>query len=95
MTTDVPTGIPDRLPNQLKGQAQRLFTCILYLNSGWQLSDSGLLRMYLEGSIKDIVPEMGTFLIFRSDVIYHEVLPAMRKRHSLTGWIRKTDIFGE
>mmetsp|Transcript_13820 Transcript_13820/g.29822 ORF Transcript_13820/g.29822 Transcript_13820/m.29822 type:complete len:283 (+) Transcript_13820:1957-2805(+) len=36
----------------------------------------------------DVLPLGGTLVVFRSDLIYHEVLPARRQRYSLTGWMR-------
>lgn len=42
------------------------------------------LENYLE-----VLPVAGTCALFRSDVFYHEVLPATRARFSLTGWFRR------
>lgn len=71
---------------------QRTISCILYLNRDWTDDAGGHLRIY-EGSGEqesylDVLPQFGTFVCFRSDSVYHEVLPATRERFSLTGWLR-------
>jgi SM-20-related protein len=43
--------------------------------------------MYLSDRTKDFLPMAGRLVIFRSDEIEHEVLPATRERLSITGWI--------
>lgn len=75
----------------------RIIFCILYLNYDWKKEDCGHLRIYHEEedgkeAFVDIMPEAGTSLCFRSDKIYHEVLPANRKRFGLTGWLKKEQI---
>ncbi|HKJ31783.1 MAG TPA: 2OG-Fe(II) oxygenase [Balneolales bacterium] len=80
--------------DQFKNFKERFISCILYLNEDWQTSDGGQLRIYMTQDEKesyiDIDPTLGTFVCFRSDLIYHEVLPAKRNRFSLTGWFKKT-----
>lgn len=73
--------------DQFKADDHRKLSVILYLNEGWQEEHGGQLRMYLNGETKDILPEAGRLVCFRSDAIEHEVLPATRERLSLTGWI--------
>jgi len=80
--------------DQFKTQQLRLITCILYLNFDRKTDDGGELRIYTEKETVDILPEACKFICFRSDEIYHEVLPCKSKRFSLTGWLRKTDYFG-
>lgn len=80
--------------DQFRDAQNRLITCILYLNPGWQVEDGGQLRIYHPGKTEedkftDVIPEAGTFVCFRSDLIYHEVLPARRERLSITGWLRR------
>ncbi len=77
--------------DQTRGSSRRRVTFILYLNDDWLPEHGGQLRMYLaeaDGTetAQDILPTGGTFVVFRSDVIEHEVLPAVRERLSLTGW---------
>ena len=73
-----------------------MISVVLYLNEGWTDADGGQLRLHLAGGPRDVLPELGTFVIFRSDTVPHEVLPAARPRYSLTGWYRRrsfTNIF--
>ena len=73
----------------------RKLTAILYLNEEWE---GGQLRTYNQttdgvedvscaGSIVDIDPSLGRMVLFRSDIVEHEVLPSWRDRMALTFWI--------
>jgi len=73
--------------DQFKKDDHRRLSVILYLNNDWQDSHGGQLRMYLPGQTKDFLPLAGRLVIFRSDEIEHEVLPATRERLSITGWV--------
>jgi SM-20-related protein len=70
----------------------RVVSCVLYLNENWHLEDGGELRIYPpespEGPLT-FLPEAGTMVAFRSETVYHEVLPAARERLSVTGWLRR------
>jgi SM-20-related protein len=68
---------------------ERIISCSLYLNPNWEEADGGALRLYKGEHSIDIYPHAGTLVIFRSDAIYHEVLPAKCERFSLTGWFRR------
>ncbi len=76
--------------DQFSGVKHRVITCILYLNEAWKTEDGGELRIYNEDETSThILPQKGRFICFRSDAVYHEVLPTTnRERFSLTGWIR-------
>ena len=73
----------------------RTLSAVVYLNHDWRPEDGGTLRLYtdrdlgVEGPWIDIVPEFGKLVIFLSAVFWHEVLPATRERHSITGWFRR------
>jgi SM-20-related protein len=71
---------------------ERVISCTLYLNSHWRESDGGALRIYLDQTHFDIQPKAGTFVAFRSDAIYHEVLAATKERFSLTGWLKRRSL---
>lgn len=76
--------------DQFKGQSNRIFSIILYLNEGWKEGDGGELRVYkADGSCEDFAPLGGRLIIFRSDEIEHEVLEALEPRISVTGWMRR------
>lgn len=73
--------------DQFKKDDHRKLSVILYLNDNWEQDHGGQLRMYLPDQTKDFLPLAGRLVIFRSDAIEHEVLPATRERLSITGWI--------
>jgi len=73
--------------DQFKKDDHRKLSVILYLNDNWKDEQGGQLRMYLPDQTKDFLPLAGRLVIFRSDAIEHEVLPATRERLSITGWV--------
>ncbi len=68
---------------------ERTLSCLFYLNAGWQAAWGGQLRMHLPEGPLDWQPAAGSFVVFRSDSIWHEVLPADRPRLSIAGWLRR------
>lgn len=79
--------------DQFKQDDHRKLSVILYLNNQWKPEYGGELRMYLPGRTRDVLPEAGRLVCFRSDRIEHEVLPATRERLSITGWILDKEKF--
>lgn len=80
--------------DRFREEGRRTLSCLLYLNFDWLPQDGGALRLYLEDEEDqevplDIQPEAGTFVVFRSDSLEHEVLETRRERLSLTGWLRR------
>lgn len=75
------------LDSSVKSSGERVITFVLYLNEGWQETYGGQLRLH--GIGKDVFPFGGRLIVFRSDTIEHEVLPATHNRWSLTGWFRR------
>jgi SM-20-related protein len=73
--------------DQFKQDDHRKLSVICYLNNNWKDEQGGQLRMYIDGKSLDVFPTAGKLVIFRSDQIEHEVLPATRARLSITGWI--------
>lgn len=71
--------------------SQRKLTIIYYLNKEYR---GGQLRIYLKPSQdqpsldrhEDIEPKFGRMVIFRSDIVEHEVLPNDEERIALTFW---------
>jgi SM-20-related protein len=78
--------------DQHRGKSRRTISCLLYLNPGWNPEDGGQLRLYESGGTTDILPDAGTFVCFRSDTVYHEVMPTRRERMSITGWLRRVAV---
>jgi SM-20-related protein len=66
----------------LAGDAFRRLTATLYLDSSWTAEDGGALR----AAGRDTAPFGGRLVVFRSDVVEHEVLPPRRQRVALTAW---------
>lgn len=73
-----------------KGRSNRILTTVLYLNPDWQRSDGGQLIIYgNRGNVlEEVLPALGTMVIFLSDRFVHEVKVGMRPRYSITGWFR-------
>jgi len=76
------------------GTSDRIITVILYLNEHWQPGDGGEMKLQTTIGEKDgvfelIEPRMGTLVCFPSGDYWHEVLPAVRSRMSITGWFRQ------
>jgi SM-20-related protein len=76
------------------GTSDRIVTVILYLNENWQPGDGGELRIWTgpdgkDGPFELIEPRMGTMVCFLAGDFWHEVLPAIKPRMSITGWFRQ------
>lgn len=68
----------------------RLISTVLYLNPDWAEDDGGRLRLWpATGESREALPQAGTLVVFRSDLIAHEVRPARRERCSIAGWFRQ------
>ncbi len=76
--------------DRLRDRPERTVTLITYLNEAWTEADGGALRIFPEGSEPvEILPLGGRAVIFLSEALEHEVLPARRPRLALTGWYRR------
>jgi SM-20-related protein len=73
--------------DQFRSVDHRKISVILYLNNDWKPEHGGQLRVYKSDSKIDIFPISGSLVCMRSDLIEHEVLPALRERLSITGWM--------
>jgi SM-20-related protein len=75
--------------DQPQGSTQRKLSLVLYLNSGWQCSDGGVLRIHAaENGFVDVEPIAGRLVCFLTPGREHEVLQARRERLSISGWFR-------
>jgi SM-20-related protein len=78
--------------DQHRDQRLRRISLALYLNEHWTEEDGGQLCLYApddpQHETARVLPKQGRVVLFRSDVILHEVLPCHRPRYSLTGWFR-------
>jgi SM-20-related protein len=76
------------------GTSGRIVTTILYLNPHWQPGDGGELKIWTTcgektGAFVLIEPRLGTMVCFLAGDFWHEVLPAVKTRMSITGWFRQ------
>lgn len=67
----------------------RVLSLVCYLNADWPDDAGGQLRLHLPDGPADIAPRLGTTVVFLSDEIEHEVLPATRERLSIAAWFRR------
>ena len=67
------------------GQDNRRITAIVYLNPGWEPAHGGQLRLHLQPPL-DLEPTLDRLIVFRSEVVEHEVLEARAERWALTAW---------
>lgn len=78
------------------GRASRVVSLVLYFNEDWQPTDGGELQVFNRDSRDEvcglILPEMGRMVLFLSEEIPHEVLPANRTRYSLASWFRQDEV---
>lgn len=80
--------------DSFRGRRNRLISTVLYLNENWQPQDGGLLALYEENNevpFLTVAPERGTFVLFLSEEVPHEVQSAARPRASIAGWFRCND----
>ncbi|WP_163518024.1 2OG-Fe(II) oxygenase [Gelidibacter japonicus] len=72
---------------------RRKLSFVCYLNeSGWLPENGGELVLYLDDNGKEIekiiYPFPGRVVIFKSQIIEHEVKPVKTERLSITGWLK-------
>lgn len=79
--------------DSFRGRASRVVSLVLYLNDAWDSGDGGELQVFKRESPDDVCarvsPESGRVVIFLSEEVPHEVLPARRTRHSIACWFRQ------
>ena len=75
-----------------RGLNHRKITFVLYLNENWQKGDGGELSIYNPENdsevITQVMPRLGTLILFRSEIFPHQVEKSTAPRMSLTGWFR-------
>ena len=76
--------------DQFKNEIGRKYSMVLYLNKDWTIEDQGMLCLHpLNEQPNHISPIEGRMVFFRSDEMYHEVLPSFtRERRSIAGWLK-------
>lgn len=73
--------------DQFSERTNRQITVLIYLNEHWKKGDGGELVIYKEGGEITVEPIAKRLLLFKSDIIEHEVLTTNVPRYSLTGWL--------
>lgn len=73
-----------------KGRSNRILSTVLYLNPEWSQTDGGELVIYDKRGdvLTQVLPTLGTMVIFLSDRFVHEVKVGRRDRYSIAGWFR-------
>ena len=71
-----------------RGEANRVVSLVCYLNTAWAPGDGGELLLYTDAQTITVPPAYRSLVLFLSEEILHEVLPANRERWSVTGWFR-------
>ncbi|WP_234567873.1 2OG-Fe(II) oxygenase [Rhodohalobacter sp. 614A] len=77
----------DRHLDQFNERSNRQITVLIYLNEHWKNGDGGELKIYKDGGEILVEPIARRLLLFKSDIIEHEVLTTNVSRYSLTGWL--------
>lgn len=76
----------DKHLDQFQERNNRLISVVFYLNENWKDGDGGELKVYKKQEI--IIPPLYNRLVmFKSDVVEHEVLVTNVNRKSITGWL--------
>jgi SM-20-related protein len=75
----------------LKLSDHRKLSFVFYLNPDWKSGDGGELLLYMQenGAEKTVTvdPILGRLVVFRSELLEHEVALAHKSRYSITGWM--------
>lgn len=75
----------------LKLSDHRKLSFVFYLNPNWQKGDGGELLLYpIKEDIErteTVNPVLGRLVVFRSEVLEHEVALSNKSRYSITGWM--------
>lgn len=77
----------DRHLDQFNERPNRQITVLIYLNQNWKKGDGGELKIYKDDKEILVEPIAKRLLLFKSDVVEHEVLTTNVPRYSLTGWL--------
>jgi len=68
----------------------RKYTVITYLNDEIPTENQGQLRLFLDDKIVDIIPRFGRTILFKSEVVEHEVRPTKGyDRYAITTWFNR------
>ena len=74
------------------GASNRVISLVTYLNADWRHDDGGELVLYASDAARELArvePRAGTVVVFLSEEVPHEVMPATRPRDSIAAWFRR------
>lgn len=74
--------------DRFKNDNSRKYSIVTYLNQNRQVDDGGALVIYTSEGAITILPEWGRTVIFKSDLLEHEVMVSKKDRLSITGWLK-------
>lgn len=67
------------------GDDNRRVTAIVYLNPAWEPAHGGRLTLFVEPQL-EVDPTLDTCVVFRSQLIEHEVQPSHADRFAVAAW---------
>jgi SM-20-related protein len=67
------------------GDDNRRMTAIVYLNDAWEPDHGGTLQLFVDPPVA-LEPRLDTLIVFRSEVVEHEVRPSFADRFAITAW---------
>ena len=73
------------------GSDARIVTALVYLNPDWEPSHGGVLRAWEPEGPVDVAPRLDRLVLFRSELVEHEVRPVHAPRAALTAWYRRPE----
>lgn len=73
--------------DQFQERTNRMISVVFYLNENWQEGDGGELKIYKASGDIIVPPLANRLVLFKSDLIEHEVLKTTTSRKSITGWL--------
>lgn len=74
--------------DQFQGKNNRVISVLIYLNEDWKPCDGGELKIYQRDDEELLVAPLARRLVmFKSDIVEHEVMLTHIHRKSLTGWL--------
>jgi SM-20-related protein len=68
------------------GDDNRRMTAIVYLNPAWEPAHGGRLTLFVEPRPLEVDPTLDTCVVFRSQLIEHEVQPSYADRFAVAAW---------
>lgn len=73
--------------DQFQERNNRMISLVFYLNENWKAGDGGELKIYKNTGDIIVNPIANRLVLFKSDIVEHEVLQTSTSRKSITGWL--------